>query len=192
VGPALPLPVAGLRTIGLTADRVPALQRFFVDNPEYFLAVNGEPARPDEAHQAVHGDLPPGFGYTKKYAIGYVDIRDALAAMAIVVSDLLAAHVWHIGLFIVETARHGSGDAHALYRALESWAADNGARRMRLGVVQGNARAERFWQRLGYIETRIRTGMEMGKRVNSVRVMVKPLGDETIGQYLELVPRDRP
>ena len=41
-------PIAGIRTIELTADRTPELQRFFDENPAYFLATSGEPAGPDE------------------------------------------------------------------------------------------------------------------------------------------------
>jgi hypothetical protein len=40
---------------------------------------------------------------------------------------------------------HGGGAAHDLYKQLESWMRTNGARWSRLGVVEGNRRAERFW-----------------------------------------------
>ena len=115
-----------------------------------------------------------------------------MQAMANVVSDLLAPGVWHIGLFIVATSRYGTGDAQALYRGLETWAAANGANWLRRGVVQGNVRAERFWEALGFVQTRTRSGVEMGKLTNTLRVMVKPLASGTLEQYLSLVERDRP
>jgi len=46
--------------------------------------------------------------------------------------------------------------------------------------------------KLGYVDLRMRTGIPMGKRVNDVRVMVKPLTSNTLADYLTLVPRDRP
>jgi GNAT superfamily N-acetyltransferase len=185
-------PIPSLHTIELTPLRVPLLQRFFDANPEYSIAVNGEPPGPHEAHEEIHDELPAGWSFTKKWLIGYADERDVLAAMANVVSDLLAPRVWHIGLFVVATSRHGTGDAHLLYRGLERWAAASGAHWLRLGVVAGNARAERFWAAHGYMETRKRTGVEMGKRINTIRVMVKPLAGGTLEQYLSLVSRDRP
>jgi len=180
----------GFRTVELTPKHERALQRFFEANPEYFLAVNGEPPGPDAAREEIHGGLPPGFSHTKIWLVGFMDEADAMVAMANVVSDFLAAGVWHIGLFIVATERHGSGDAQALYRGLEAWARSNGAAWLRLGVVQGNARAERFWERLGFIETRTRL-VDMGQRTNTVRVMIKPLAGGTLEQYLSLVERDR-
>ena len=63
---------------------------------------------------------------------------------------------------------------------------------LRLGVVQGSARAERFWQRCGYVQVRERGPVAMGKQSNLLRVMAKPLAGGTIDEYLALVARDRP
>ena len=112
--------------------------------------------------------------------------------MANVVSDLLARGVWHIGLFLIATRLHGSGAAQSLYERLERWALDQGAQWLRLGVVQGNTRAERFWDRCGFIEVRKRADVEMGRLVNTLRVMVKPLAAGALAEYLALVARDRP
>ena len=187
-----PSPLPELSTAELTASDEPRLQRFFEANPAYSLAVLGEPAGPGEAHEEIHGELPTGWPFTKKWLIGYADAQGELAAMANVVSDLLAPAVWHIGLFIVATARHGSGDAQRLYQGLEAWAAANGAHWLRLGVVSGNERAERFWHQRGFCETRTRGGVVMGRLTHTVRVMVKPLVMQDLERYLQLVPRDRP
>jgi GNAT superfamily N-acetyltransferase len=187
--PSSPLPDLGVIELGIGSEAL--LQRFFDANPEYFLAVSGEPAGPDEAHEEIRGEVPAGMSWTRKWLLGWVDAAGELAAMADGVVDLLAPGVWHIGLYIVATSRHGRGDARALYRSVESWAVQSGAAWMRLGVVAGNARAERFWEAQGFVETRTRT-VEMGQRTNTVRVMHKPLAGGTVEQYLALVPRDRP
>jgi GNAT superfamily N-acetyltransferase len=184
--------VPGLTAIELAEGSEPLLQRFFDENPLYFIAVLGEPASPDEAYQEIHEDLPAGWPYTKRWVIGYMTRKGELAAMANVVADLFAPAVWHISTFIVATARHGTGDAQALYEDLESWARAHGARWLRLGVVNGNTRAERFWERLGFTQARVRAGVIMGKQENTVRVMFKPLADGSQPEYLALVERDRP
>jgi GNAT superfamily N-acetyltransferase len=168
------------------------LQRFFDDNPAYFIAVQGEPAGAGEAHEEIHGLPPEGWSYTDKRLVGYLDGAGSLVAIADVVIDLLAPGVWHIGLFIVATSRHGSGDAQRLHDGLERWASGYGARWLRLGVVRGNGRAERFWESLGYTQMRTREGVAMGKLTNTLRVMIKPLHGQTIEEFLALVPRDRP
>ena len=189
---ALPVsPMPGLHTVKLTPDQAPALQRFFQDNPAYFLATSGEPAGPDEAHEEITGEVPAGWGFTKKWVVGYADDRGSLAAMVNVITDLLAPAVFHIGTFIVATSRHGTGDAQVLYRGLEDWSVVNGAQWMRLGVVKGNSRAERFWASAGYLPVRERVGIRMGERTTTVRNMVKPLGGADLETYFALVPRDR-
>ncbi len=185
-------PIHNLRIIELTSEHEPLLQNFFEANPEYFLAVQGEPANPNEAHEEIHGQLPEGWNFTKNWVIGYLDESGSLAAMANIISDSLASGVWHIGLFMVATSLHGTGISKVLYRGLESWAMSNGANWLRIGVVKGNLRAEHFWERLGYIQTRTRDGFIMGQRTNTLRIMFKPLAGGTLEQYLSLIERDRP
>jgi GNAT superfamily N-acetyltransferase len=179
-----------MRELG-TAD-VEAVQRFFDANPEYFLTVNGEGPGPGEAKNEF-ADLPPaGMPYRAMWLLGFFDPGGALIGVATVVGDFLQPHVWHVGLFIVASALHGSGVAHALYRRLERWMVEEGARWLRLGVVQGSVKAERFWVRCGYTQVRERGPLAMGKKTNLLRVMAKPLAGGTIDEYLQLVERDRP
>lgn len=184
-------PIQGLSVVDLLPDGEQTLQRFFEANPLYFLAVHGSPAQPDEAHEELFEELPAGWSYTKKFVFGYRNDDGELAAMVSVVSDLLANRVWHIATFIVETPRHGTGDAQVIYDALEAWALRNGAHWLRLGVVQGHARAESFWARRGFVQVAQREGVEMGLRTNTIRVMVKALLGQSVAEYYSLVERDR-
>lgn len=185
-------PLAGIAALELTSSHVPALARFFAANPAYFLAVQGEPARPDDAREEIEEPLPEGIPHTKKWVIGYVRPDGEIAALVNLVSDIFAPSVWNVSTFIVETARHGSGDARRLYDGVEAWARGSGACWLRLGVVIGNARAERFWASLGYAETRVRSGFQIGDQINELRVMCKPLCGGSLAEYLALVPRDLP
>jgi len=191
--PGLPTsPLPGIRVVRLDEPWERPLQRFFEANPSYFLEALGEPPAADAAILEI-SDLPPeDFSYTEVFLLGFVQEDGELMAMASVVSDLLAPRVWHIGLFIVADQRHGTGAAQQLHGCIQTWAERHGAQWMRLGVVVGRARAERFWQRQGYVTTRLREGVEMGQRTHDLRVMVKPLGGHTLQDYLLLVARDRP
>lgn len=185
-------PISSLTVIELAAEHAPLLQRFFDENPEYFVVAFGEPAGPDEAREEIDGQPPEGWAFTRNWVLGYADENGSLVAMANVITDLLSKDVWHIGLFIVATRRHGTGDAQILHDGLERWAKVNGAKWLRLGVVRGNVRAERFWTSLGYAQIRIREGVRMGKLTNTIRVMVKPLAGGALDDYRRLVPRDLP
>lgn len=189
----LPLSAApDIRVVPLTLSDEAELQRFFEQAPDYFIAVNGEPATPTEAREELQGDLPPGWSCSRLYWLGYRDADDQLIAVVNIAADLLAAGVWHIGLLLVHTRLHGSGLARRLHAELEAWAVSKGAQWLRLTVVVGNAKAQRFWPKLGYVQVRTREGITMGRQVNTVSIQVKALAGGRIGEYLEKVERDRP
>jgi GNAT superfamily N-acetyltransferase len=183
---------AGLYGRQLAVREIPLLQALFEANPEYFLSVNGRLANRDEA-QTVFDELPPPhLSFTRRWVVGLFDRSHDLVGVAVVVSDLGAAGVGHIALFLLATRLHGQGVASPIYAALESWLLKDGANWLRLVVVQGNRKAERFWSKHGFREARSRIGVDTGGRVNDVSVLVKPLGEAQIAEYLQLVPRDRP
>ena len=171
---------------------VPRLQAFFAANPEYFLTVGGEGPTPTTAQEEFDSLPPPEFPFRQRWMLAWTDDAGAMVGMADVVADLFAKDVWHIGTFIVATSLHGCGAAPLMYRQLEQWILAGGAQWLRLGVVLGNARAERFWARQGYAEVRRRHDIPMGLRKNTVRVLLKPLAGGTGVEYLGLVGRDRP
>lgn len=184
--------VASFSAVELDATDTPALQRFFERSPEYFDSIFGEVPSPDEVISEVLDPPPAGWNFAKNWILGFVDEQGNLSGISTVVSDLLAPGVWHIGLFALDASLHGSGAGHRLFAGVQSWARDSGAQWLRLGVVEGNTRAERFWQRCGFTECRTRSGINMGQRCNTIRVMVKPLAAGTQSDYLFLVKRDRP
>lgn len=184
---------AGLSARALRADEVPALQAFYDANPQYWLTVNGVPPPPDLARIDFDERPPPHLSWSRRWFLGLFDAQGAVAGVLDVVSDLSAPGVWHLALLLLATARHGGGDGPACHAALEAWARGQGACWMRLGVVAGHARAEAFWARQGYVETRRREGVDTGGRVHTVRVLVKSLqGPTDLDAYRARVPRDAP
>ncbi len=141
---------------------------------------------------ALEDDPPPGMPFGRKWLLSLVDEDGELGAIAHLCSDFLAPRVWLLGLFIVGSARRGTGAAAEIYAAVEAWAPGEGARWIRLGVVVGDGRAERFWQKVGYAEVRRRTGVAMGQRVNTLSAMYKPLDGGWPADYFALVARERP
>ena len=183
---------AGHSVRQLQPSDVPALQALFDANPAYFQAVNGRLAHADEA-QAEFDEVPPAhLPFARQWKAGIHDAEGRMVGTLVVLSDFCAPGVWHLGLFLLATRLHGSGLAVSLHQALLAWARAQGAQWMRLSVIVGNVRAERFWARQGYTEVRRRHGIDTGGRINDARVMVKALGDQGLDTYLARVPRDQP
>ena len=56
------------------------LQAFFEANPEYFFAVEGQAPAGNAAHEEIHGELPAGWPFTKKWLIGFANGTGAMVA----------------------------------------------------------------------------------------------------------------
>ena len=180
------------RALELEAASVPRLASFYADNPEYHVTVAGAPAGPNAAQEDFDARPPEAWAYTRKWVLLFEDDEGAAVGMADLLQDLFEPGIWHVGLFIVATRWHGSGRAQAMFGTLERWMVGQGARWLRLGVVDGNARGSAFWRRVGFAEVRTRENYEVGARRHRLQVMVKPLGEPDWAWYRKAVPRDRP
>jgi GNAT superfamily N-acetyltransferase len=176
----------------LRDEDLDAVQALFDANADYFVLVGGQPPRPDEARTEFAELPPPHLTFSRRHFAGVFAPGGALVGLLVVVTDLGAAGVWHVALLLLDRPVRGTGLAHRLLHALEAWALAGGARWLRLGVVEGNAVAERFWARCGLREVRRREYVNASGRTVGVRVMAKPLAGGTLDEYLRLVPRDAP
>lgn len=169
------------------------LQAFYEANPEYWHITHGHPPEPEEALAGFDFRPPPDMPYRdqpvwllREHASGQ------LIGIVSAVTDLLAPGVVHLSFFLVASSRHGSGLAAEIYKAYEAWAIEQGARWLRLGVVAANLRAVAFWRRRGYVEVKRREGFSLGALTHQLIVMAKPVQPNTIAEFLQAVPRDRP
>lgn len=179
------------------ADRarhtLPDLQSFYEANPGYWQTVHGIPPLPNEA-EADFDFRPPADMHWRELHNWLIRDRSTQRIVGEIgaASDLPAPGVMHLGFFIIEDARQGTGFAHEVYRCYEAWAMSQGARWLRLGVVESNVRGRRFWERVGYGEVRRRAGVQIGELTHELIVMMKPVGTNSRGEYLQAVERDRP
>ena len=181
--------------IATEADRsaVAELQAFYEANPEYYEITHGHAPAPDAALKGFDFRPPADMPYT---ALPMWLIRKRESGRVVgevsVATDLLAPGVTHLGFFMVATALQGTGFGAELHASYEAWAIWQGARWLRLGVVEAHRRAHRFWMRQGYAEVCQRPDYVLGDRSHTLRVMVKPLSSNSLDGYLAAVPRDRP
>lgn len=184
--------IGDIAAFALGEADIPHLQRFFERNPEYFITVGGDLPQHDTAKNEFFDRPPAEMPYDKVYVLGFLDAAGDLVAMTSLVENLFAKHVWHVGLFVVATSLHGAGIAHAFYAALEEWLQKQGALWIRLGVVKGNVKAEGFWRRQQFVEVRCRHDVLIGKLTHTISVMIKPVSDRDLNEYLKVVSRDQP
>lgn len=175
-----------------TRDVIAEIQAFNDTNPGYWLMTHGYPPPADDAEKAFDEHPPPDMTYLDDPWHLMRDRRthEIVAQVAFAV-DLMAAHVWHLGFFIVAERLHGTGFAQRLHDAWMQWARGEGARWLRLNVVEINTRGFAFWRRQGYVEVKRRHDYPLGDLKHTLITKVRPIAPYTIEEYLEQVPRDR-
>jgi GNAT superfamily N-acetyltransferase len=153
-----------------------AVQALLERGADYARLVEGQDPGPDAARE-LFTDGPPGHPLEDKFVIGLFDPPDALIAVLEGMRDYPDPGVWWIGLMLLDPAWRGRGLGAQLYRAFEAYAGEGGATALGLGVVEANAGARRFWERVGFAATRVTEPRRFGAREHAVIVMRRALVD---------------
>lgn len=152
---------------------VPALQALLERCADLSLLVEGEPPSPQAAELALN-DLPPGKELADKFLFG-VFREHVLIGVLDAVRDYPEEGIWWIGLLLLDPGQRSHGAGKLALDLFEDWARAQGARLLRLGVVEENRRGYRFWQRMGFALIEKRAPRRFGQKDQAVRVMQLPL-----------------
>jgi GNAT superfamily N-acetyltransferase len=125
------------------ADR-PAVEALIDRCEDFYVLTTGGPGSFDELWTSLPPDRTPAD--KRVYGTG-----EPLAGLAEVVRDWPRPGTWIIGLLLLDPAARGSGLGAAVVAELDAMAAAQGADRLRVGVVDANVRALKFWRREGFV-----------------------------------------
>jgi RimJ/RimL family protein N-acetyltransferase len=141
-----------LRRLSTSENDIARLQRVLELAPRYAHIVTGEPVSPSAAEQLVAA-LPPGGKYDDKFVFEALQNGSSVGC-----ADLIRGYPTEsfafIGLLLIAEPLENQGYGTEVFRKLcevaSSW---QGCNRLRLGVLESNERAMRFWARLGFVAT---------------------------------------
>ncbi len=168
------------RHVELTEVDAPAIADLFARCADYFLMQDGVASEPADA-VALFLDVPPGKTAADQWILGWRDDQ-GLYVIAAILRDYPRDGIWYLGLMLVEPRRRGLGLGRSLYGSIAIWAAEHGAREMRLAALEANGAGERFWRALGFEEIR-RVGPDQFKEKRHCRI---ELGRSVAGRFPDL------
>ncbi len=151
-----------------------ALQALLERSADYFYLVEGQPPKPDDAI-ILSKECPPGWSTENKFLVGINDQNGRLIAVIEGLRGYPAEGIFWIGLMLVDPAQRGQGLGTQLMAEFEDWARRQGANQIRLGVVEENTKALKFWQRLGFEHYSSSEPVTFGQKVHVILSMQKKI-----------------
>lgn len=168
--PPVALALDGYSLSPILTEEADELQRLFERCDEYFELQEGAPAAPDAAAHDL-ADLPPGKLASDKYALGLRNPAGELVGYVDLVRDYPGEGVWWLGLLLLAPELRNRGLGARIFDALADRAAREGARSIRLGVLEQNEAAARFWRRRGFQTLSKGTFTARSGRASAVTIM---------------------
>jgi ribosomal protein S18 acetylase RimI-like enzyme len=163
-----------LYIVQLDLNDVGKIQSLLEKCADYNEMLTGEPVEPEDGFELL-ADLPSGKTLEEKHVLGIFDCMNDLIGVLDFVENYPDEGEWYIGLLLLDPDKRNKGIGERVLRAFEDWARQSGVMAVRLGVVEQNDGAFRFWTRAGYEPVEKRPARWYGAREQVVYILRRDL-----------------
>jgi GNAT superfamily N-acetyltransferase len=169
------LNIPGYQVRLLQEEDLAAIQSLMERCADYEQLVTGLPPDPSSA-QKILVDLPEGKSRVDKFVIGIYAESTGLVGILDAIRDHPRKNDWWLGLLLLDPDHRNQGLGKQIYWAFEAWAAQCGAQSIYAGVIEGNERAYKFWQGLGFDTVETQSARRFGVLEHAVLVIRRVVG----------------
>ncbi len=158
----------------LNADNLDSIQKLLNDCNDFSILVTGESTLPNAAKDLLM-ECPPGIELENKYVIGLIDRKGVLIGLLDAVNGYPKPGIWFIGLLLFSPDHRQKGLGKKTLEEFEKWILSQGATEVRLGVVEANKAAIRFWKKMEFHLLEKRPPAKFGLKEQKVLVFQRIL-----------------
>lgn len=115
-------------------------------------------------------DLPPNKELKDKYVFGVYAGNNYLIAVIDLIKDYKVHGEWTMGLMMIDPNNRGNGLGKKLHEYVKTWVYESQGKILKIGVVEENYRAYKFWREIGYMEAD-RVKAKYGNKEHTVIIM---------------------
>lgn len=151
-------------------DDVEDLQKLCESCSKYYRIMEGKTV-PSTAGEEVFFDLPKGKQPEDKTVIGVYSEEENLLGIIDMIKDFPRKNIWFIGLMMIDPKKRSQGLGEEMVKNYINLAKDNGIAKIKLGVLQENEGAVRFWDKLGFKITKEISNYKINKKTTTVYAM---------------------
>ena len=158
----------------LVREDIRTLQRFCVSCIDYYQ-LHGEIDTPINAAEELFNELPQGKASEDKVIMGLFKKDETIIGIIEMIKGYPDSDCWFIGQMMINPIHQGRGLGKNFYQGCECWIYKQGVSRLRLGVLQENEKAYKFWQGLGFEKVYSKENYRMKDKETTVYVMEKKI-----------------
>lgn len=136
---------------------------------DYFLMAEGKVADGSNVKELFEA-LPPGKQMQDKEIYGLF-YRGEMLGIVDLVKDYPQKGEWIIGLLLLEPSMRNIGLGSRTHKIISDYACEQGADKLRVGVLEQNSEAFDYWKKLGYTEISRTEPRKYGDKKSVVIVM---------------------
>lgn len=151
----------------ITIEDKDKVMDLFRECKDFFVLTEG--TKPDDCDGFFY-DLPPEKTNEEKYLYGVFDNNSLIAATDIV-SNYPEKGEWIIGLLLIHPNTRGVGLGKEIHNLIKELAINEGAEKLRIGIMEQNTNALIFWNKIGYKQTKITEPRKFGIKESKMVVM---------------------
>ncbi len=154
----------------LSSKDIPVIQTIFEKCEDYLLLVDGCEVNQNTGKNEYFS-LPPGKTENDKAVIGIFDENNEVISYIDSIKDYPEKDSYWIGLFLVDPLQRSKGIGKKIISDFLIYIKNEGARYVKLGVVEENEKAYKFWKKIGFETYDITEPREFGKKTHRVYKM---------------------
>ena len=153
----------------LSCDDVISLQALCERCSDFSMLIEGRLPEKDAGHEILF-DLPPDKDLKDKLVLGVYKENNSLVAVLDLIKDYKVIGEWTLGLMMIDPNERGNGLGRKLHEFLRKFVLESKGNVLRIGVVEENYGALKFWTEMGYSEVN-RVMARYGNKEHVVIVM---------------------
>ena len=136
----------------LSKEDIPAVQKFFNDNPDFFIASTGQAPKENEA-EILFNKIPEGKTTEDKFWLAIFDNdNNNIVAFVDLIQNYKIENQWTIGLYIVSKNYRGQGIATKLLNDLENLLLSLRVNSLEISIKEQNVCELSFWKKMNFVE----------------------------------------
>lgn len=160
----------------LTQEKdIDILQELCENCIDYYEMNGGRTEDLSNCGQDLFDDLPPGKDHNDKSIVGLFVNENTLAGIIEIVKDYPEEKTWYIGQMMMRREMRGQGIGQGFLQEYLKYLSELNVNKIRLGVLQENEKAYRFWKRMGFKLIYERENYEIGDKTTTAYVMEREL-----------------